>query len=62
VREVGYVKNDRGVCTTNALGLYAGWNLSGHDLSSLFGCSNRAEIKRKWLVISKIFIRKPSSY
>jgi hypothetical protein len=62
VREVGYVKNDRGVCTTSALGLYRGWNLSGHDLSSLFDRSNRAGIKRKWLVISKIFIRQSSSY
>lgn len=57
MREVGYVKNDGGVCTTGALGLYRGWDLSGHSLFSLFGHSNRAEIKRKWLVITKIFIR-----
>jgi len=61
VREVGYVKNGRGVCTTSALGPYRGWNLSGYDLSSLFGRGNGAEIKRKWLVISKIFVRQSSS-
>jgi len=55
--EVGYVENDGGVCTTSASGLYRGWNLSRHGLFSLFGRSSMAEVKRKWLVISKIFIR-----